>query len=259
MNWTGKTPQPIEEFAARHRLRLIVGRRDLPAGAAGRYMARFHGAEVGEPLAALVDVAGNGATGSGAIADYAEKISGRTLVVGAGTPGRRDIPVPWLCGARPAQEPPAGIDVRHMVGPVRGAHGCGAAAVLQPDGTGRFPSVGRGPVPWREALAGACEQAGIRPGRIDTFPFLVAEVGGTFHAWHAADDSDLFDLGPGKGRSAAAVDLADLVAASPASGLLAEILPESWARHTGGAIAFPAERAGQSEQPGPAAQAGPRK
>ena len=81
-------------FADSHGLTMEVRERtgDLGRGHS-RYYAHFTDAETKDG-GCLVGTFGNGATKDSAIADYAEELRGRLLVVGAYTSNRREIQCP---------------------------------------------------------------------------------------------------------------------------------------------------------------------
>ena len=85
----------FEEFAGQHGLVMEIHEHpaSLGLGPGSRYFASFHGVEVSEP-GILVGKYGNGATKEEAIADYAKKLRGQRLVVGAYTDKRREIQCP---------------------------------------------------------------------------------------------------------------------------------------------------------------------
>jgi hypothetical protein len=87
----------IEEFAERHDLVMEVGERPRWGWKddSSRWHAAFKGAEVkGDGV--LIGEYGGGPTPEGAIADYASKLPGKTLVIDAYTDRRREILVPDL-------------------------------------------------------------------------------------------------------------------------------------------------------------------
>lgn len=85
----------IEEFAEKYNLTMKVTERDLRVRHPQLYYARFDGAEIkGDCI--LRSAYGNGHTPEEAIANYANEISGKLLVIGAFTDGRREIRVPVL-------------------------------------------------------------------------------------------------------------------------------------------------------------------
>jgi hypothetical protein len=90
----------IENFADKHLLVMEVHERS-PHHMGGRwsedsrYFAHFEHAEI-QDGSCLVGTYGNGATPESAIAAYAQEISGKLLVVNAGTRSRIDIRVPIL-------------------------------------------------------------------------------------------------------------------------------------------------------------------
>ena len=82
MKVTMKWPIPamtLEEFAHKYGLEVAVGERAVPVGNKDRYWAHFDRVEVKEG-GFLTSVSGNGATPEEAVADYAPKISLKTLV-----------------------------------------------------------------------------------------------------------------------------------------------------------------------------------
>lgn len=86
----------LEEFAEEHDLTLEVVERGIDfRDTDARYYADFVGCEV-KKNGILLSEFGDGATEEGAIANYASVISGKTLVLGAFTPERREIQVPIL-------------------------------------------------------------------------------------------------------------------------------------------------------------------
>jgi hypothetical protein len=92
----GGGPVTLEEFADRHGLEMEVHERQKHIGLR-RYYAHFKDAEVGEG-GMLIGTAGNGDTPEEAIADYADEIAGRRLVIRAARPERRELECPneWL-------------------------------------------------------------------------------------------------------------------------------------------------------------------
>ncbi len=85
----------IEEFADSHHLTMVVRERRLPVGNPSRYYASFEAAEVkGDGV--LIGTYGNGSTPEEAIANYANEITLKTLVLDAMNDDRREIPVPRL-------------------------------------------------------------------------------------------------------------------------------------------------------------------
>ncbi len=72
-----------------------IHERDRPIGAGDKYYAHFKRCEVIEGNF-LRGAYGDGATGPAAIRDYAAKISGRKIVIGAYLPTRLEIQVPIL-------------------------------------------------------------------------------------------------------------------------------------------------------------------
>lgn len=90
----------LDEFCAKHDLRLRVSERRLPAGHPMRYYASFDSCEVSEhPF--LIGAFGNGATPDGAKRDYAEVISMKRIVINAWGMKRREIDVPRLIEPTP--------------------------------------------------------------------------------------------------------------------------------------------------------------
>lgn len=85
----------IQEFADAHGLVMEVRERRKPIGDNSRYYAMFKDAEVSEP-GVLVGAHGNGASPGEAIADYADRISLKRLVIGAYGEARRELDVPRL-------------------------------------------------------------------------------------------------------------------------------------------------------------------
>lgn len=91
-NITSPVVMTINEFANMHKLDMHVHERDDPS--LPRYSAKFN-AEVSDGRM-LIGEYGNGSIPDEAIADYAKRISGKTLVYGAYTLWRREIKVPTL-------------------------------------------------------------------------------------------------------------------------------------------------------------------
>jgi hypothetical protein len=87
----------LKEFAERHDLVMEVGERPRWGWKddSSRWHAAFKGAEV-KCDGVLIGEWGEGPTPEGAIADYASKLPGETLVIDAYTDRRREIRVPDL-------------------------------------------------------------------------------------------------------------------------------------------------------------------
>lgn len=86
----------IEEFADLHGLTMVVTERDSPTGSPMRYLAAFESCEVKDECM-LISAYGNGPTPEAAIADYAPRISMKTLVFNAMSPlYRKEIRTPRL-------------------------------------------------------------------------------------------------------------------------------------------------------------------
>ena len=83
----------IQEFANRHDLVMEIRERPFPD--LSRLYALFQGAEVKEGVF-LVGKTGNGSSPEKAMADYADKISGTTIMLNALKGSRREIKVPRL-------------------------------------------------------------------------------------------------------------------------------------------------------------------
>ena len=80
----------IYEFADKHGLVMQVNERERPHKGLARFYASFKGVEVKDGQL-LVGAFGDGETPESAIANYANVISGRTLVIGAFTKNRTEI------------------------------------------------------------------------------------------------------------------------------------------------------------------------
>lgn len=85
----------IEAFADKHGLVMEIRERKKPVGDPARYYAYFKRAEAREGHC-LIALFGNGRTPEEAIAEYAEAISLRTLVIDSMSNERREIEVPRL-------------------------------------------------------------------------------------------------------------------------------------------------------------------
>ncbi len=90
----------FEQFADKHGLVMRIGERPVDGRLIqpnARYYASFKGVEVAEG-SMLASKSGDGATPEAAIVDYARRLVGKQLVVGAYTPSRREIQCPneWL-------------------------------------------------------------------------------------------------------------------------------------------------------------------
>lgn len=94
-------PCTLEEFADRHGLTMVVSERPLPlveSMGLRRYYARF------EPMVEVSDrgmlacIHGNGNSPEEAIADFAHRLRGEKLVIGAYTAARREVQAPneWV-------------------------------------------------------------------------------------------------------------------------------------------------------------------
>lgn len=83
----------IEEFAHKFGLTIRVDERSNRTN--GQWYAHFLNAEIKDgPI--LIGDYGYGVTPKSAIADYAERISGKLLVINAYGPNRREVRVPML-------------------------------------------------------------------------------------------------------------------------------------------------------------------
>lgn len=93
----------LEEFADTHGLTMEVHERSglygFPEGHSSRWYAHFKNAEVRHGESCLRSAYGNGRTPEEAIANYEPEISEQELIVNAGTPARREIPVPIIVRA----------------------------------------------------------------------------------------------------------------------------------------------------------------
>jgi hypothetical protein len=87
--------QTISNFAVAHDLVMEVNERASCLNSDNRFYAQFKHAEVAD-RGFLCGVYGDGRTVHLAIADYAEKISGKRLVINAYGPHRKEINVPIL-------------------------------------------------------------------------------------------------------------------------------------------------------------------
>ncbi len=85
----------IEQFAERHDLEMEINERPTAIGDPSRYYANFKGAST-KGNHVLISDFGNGATPEQAIAEYAARISLKTLVFGEYSKDRTEIRVPRL-------------------------------------------------------------------------------------------------------------------------------------------------------------------
>lgn len=92
----------IEAFADKHGLVMEIRERKKPIGDPSRYYAHFKSAEAREGTHCLIGLFGNGRTPEEAIAEYAETISLRTLIIDAMSKERREIEVPRLSANVPS-------------------------------------------------------------------------------------------------------------------------------------------------------------
>lgn len=87
-------PSSFEQFADAHGLVLEIHERPRSIEGDGmRFYAHFKRAEV-KDRGGLLSLNGNGATKQAAIEEYAKRLRGQTLVIGAYTPERREIQCP---------------------------------------------------------------------------------------------------------------------------------------------------------------------
>ncbi len=94
--WATELPSPIlEEFADQHGLTMVI-RECLPGPDPKRFYACFKNAEVKNDDSMLGGKSGNGETPEEAMADYGKQISGKLLIIDAGTAERREIYVPVI-------------------------------------------------------------------------------------------------------------------------------------------------------------------
>lgn len=86
----------IEQFADSYNLTMKVCERRVPIDHPSRYYAHFESCEVMSDDGFIFDEFGNGVTAEKAIADYADRIQLKSIVIDAYTPERREIDVPRL-------------------------------------------------------------------------------------------------------------------------------------------------------------------
>ena len=85
----------IEQFADLHDLTMLIRERPKDLWRHGRFWASFEDCEE-KGDGTLIGTYGNGDSEAEAIADYGEKISGKTLVIGAYTTDRKELLVPII-------------------------------------------------------------------------------------------------------------------------------------------------------------------